>query len=224
MSFRSLVLLILLIACTSVRAQNSALDGGLAAERVITTYAGFGFGGFLPMRESFRINYSTDLAGLPIELLGFVQFPLSEKTITHVQIRFTRREANFIENTEIRMVQLEPSLRYYLQPPFIGKAEDGEKKTEFGLFTGLGGQISRTTVYGSVQETQDGNDPHPREVTKDHYNLGVGIDVGLTYPFSVASFVDAGIHVSTYLNDPVAMGGLGNLGGVSFNVAYRFGF
>jgi hypothetical protein len=190
----------------------------------ITTYAGLGLGAFLPMRESFRLNYSTDLAGVPLEVLGFVQFPITERTITHVQVRFTRREANFIENSEIRMVQLEPSMRYYLQPPSIDKTEEGDRKTEFGLFAGFGGQISRTTVYGIVQETPDGNDPHPREVTKDHYNLGIGVDLGLTYPFSLASFVDAGIHVSTYLNDPVKLGGLGNLGGVSFNVAYRFGF
>jgi hypothetical protein len=227
MPFRSLFLLLILFACTSARAQgmeSKPITDPIQTEPIITTYAGIGIGGFLPMRESFRINYSTDIGGLPIELLGFVQFPITEKMISHVQVRFTRREANFIGNTEIRMVQLEPGIRYYLQPPFIGTTDDGDSKTEFGLFAGFGGQLSRTTVYGIVQETLDGNDPHPREVTKDHYNLGLGIDLGLTYPFSLASFVDAGIHVSTYLNDPAKLGGLGNIGGVSFNAAYRFGF
>jgi hypothetical protein len=222
----SLLLIALLLSAVGAHAQDidKRPPDRIQTERAVSTFAGIGLGAFLPMRESFRLNYSTDLAGVPLEVLGFVQFPITERTITHVQIRFTRREANFIENSEIRMVQLEPSMRYYLQPPSIDKTEEGDRKTEFGLFAGFGGQISRTTVYGIVQETPDGNDPHPREVTKDHYNLGIGVDLGLTYPFSLASFVDAGIHVSTYLNDPVKLGGLGNLGGVSFNVAYRFGF
>lgn len=205
-------------------AQPQPIADILPGASEITTYAGFGVGGFLPMRESFRINYSTELIGLPIELLGFVQFPITESMHTHVAVRFIRREANFIGNTEIRMVQLEPGIRYYLQPPEITRTDDGSFKTELGLFAGAGGQISRTTVYGVIQETRDGSDPKPREVSKDHFNLGLGLDLGLTYPFSASSFVDAGVHVSTYLNDPVKLGGLGNLGGVSFNAAYRFGF
>lgn len=229
MSIRSLVLIAILLISSSAPAQEveaPPVDGAIAGATapIITTYAGFGVAGFLPMRESFRINYSTDLIGIPVEAFGFVQFPISEKWATNVALRYTRREANFIGNTEIRMVQLEPSLRYYLEPAFVGMTDDGAPKHEFGLFAGLGGQVSRTTVYGVIQETIDGTNPHPREVSKDHYNLGIGIDIGLTYPFSVSSFVDAGIHVSTYLNDPVKQGGLGNLGGVSFNAAYRFGF
>jgi hypothetical protein len=227
MHIRSLVFLLFLIASSPVAAQVTdpvAAAAARADAEEISTYAGFGIGGFLPMRESFRINYSTDLAGLPIELLGFLQFPITERTHSHVAVRFTRREANFIGNTEIRMVQLEPGIRYYLQPPEIESSRDGGDKTELGLFAGLGGQISRTTIYGTIQETMNGSDPRPREVSKDHFNLGLGLDLGLTYPFSKSSFVDAGLHVSTYLNDPVKMGGLGNLGGVSFNAAYRFGF
>lgn len=222
MILRILALFAVLSCITSAFAQSpSALSG---ADSTITTYAGAGVGGFLPMRESFRINYSTDLGGLPIELLGFVQFPITQSTHTHVAIRFTRREANFIGSTEIRMVQLEPGVRYYIQPPEIRTTDEGAKHTEFGLFAGLGGQVSRTTIYGVIQETPDGSDPRPRQVSKDHFNLGIGADIGLTYPLSGASFIDAGIHISTYLNDPVAMGGLGNIGGVSFNAAYRFGF
>ncbi|HET6513423.1 MAG TPA: hypothetical protein VFH43_14625, partial [Candidatus Kapabacteria bacterium] len=126
--------------------------------------------------------------------------------------------------TEIRMVQLEPGIRYYVQPPERAQAEDGSMKAELGLYAGLGGQISRTSVYGIIQETPNGESPQPREVTKDHFNFGIGLDVGLTYPFSLRSFLDAGLHVSSYLNDPTRLGGLGNIGGVSFNAAYRFGF
>lgn len=226
MSLRSLIVLIVLALCFDARAQElevRPLEGIPDTGSSVTTYAGFGLGGFMPMRESFRLNYGTDLLGLPIELFGFVQFPISLKTLTHVAIRYTRREANFA-TAEIRMVQLEPSLRYYLEPPVISKTEDGERKSELGFFAGLGGQVSRTTVYGVIQETLDGTNLRPREVSKDHFNLGIGIDVGLTYPFSQRSFVDAGLHVSTYLNDPVQQGGLGNIGGVSFNAAYRFGF
>jgi hypothetical protein len=226
MSIRLLIVLFVLAASSGAYAQEMEvrpLEGIPDTVSSITTYAGFGVGSFLPMRESFRLNYGTDLAGLPIELFGFVQFPVTQRTSAHVAIRFTRREANFA-SAEIRMVQLEPSMRYYLEPPVISKTEDGDKKHELGLFAGLGGQVSRTTVYGVIQETPDGTNPRPREVSKDHFNLGIGIDVGLTYPFSLKSFVDAGIHVSTYLNDPVQHGGLGNIGGVSFNAAYRFGF
>lgn len=216
-----------MMLCADLSAQpleRAPIEGVPQAEAEVTTYAGFGVAGFLPMRESFRVNYSTDLAGLPIEILGFVQFPLSDRSMPQLALRYTRRQADFFGSAEIRMVQLEPSFRYFLQPPLIGKTDDGEARTELGLYTGLGAQVSRTTVYGVIQETPTGADPKPRSVSKDHYNLGLGVDLGLTYPFSRASFVDAGIHVSTYLNDPVSLGGLGNLGGVSFNVAYRFGF
>lgn len=194
------------------------------AESIITTYAGIGVGGFIPMQESFRGNYSTDLAGLPFELHGFVQFPASTRTLAHVGIRFTRSEAIAFTATEIRMVQLEPGVRYYIQPPERMQAEDGSMRSELGLYAGVGGQISRTSVYGLIQETQNGEFPQPREVTKDHYNLGVGLDIGLTYPFSARNFLDAGLHISSYLNDQSRLGGLGNIGGVSFNAAYRFGF
>jgi hypothetical protein len=63
-----------------------------------------------------------------------------------------------------------------------------------------------------------------REVSKDYYNFGVGLGLGLSYPLTSRSFVDAGVHVSIYVADPVSTGGLGNIGGVSFDVAYRFGF
>src|SRR5687768_13195519 len=120
MLIQRLIILSLFLVCSRVSAQEMEvrpIAGVTEVESGISTYAGFGLGGFLPMRESFRINYSTDLGGLPIELLGFVQFPITERTVTHVAVRFTRRGANFIGNTEIRMVQLEPSIRYYLQPP-----------------------------------------------------------------------------------------------------------
>ena len=193
-------------------------------ESVITTYAGLGLGGFIPMQESFRGNYSTDLAGLPFELHGFVQFPASIRTLAHVGIRFTRSEAIAFTATEIRMVQLEPGIRYYIQPPERMQREDGSMRSELGLYAGAGGQISRTSVYGVIQETRNGEFPQPREVTKDHFNLGVGLDIGLTYPFSSRNFLDAGLHISSYLNDQTRLGGLGNIGGVSFNAAYRFGF
>lgn len=232
MPFRTTVLLLTLLIAVSAQAQEFARDGQMEVVLdvpEITTFAGVGVGGFVPMRESFRVNYSTDLAGLPIEILAFVQFPLSEQIFSHVGMRFIRRTADFISEAEIRMVQLEPSIRYYVQPPTIVRLPDAngvfsDVRRELGLFLGAGGQISRSTVYGVIQETPDGEDPQRREVTKDHYNLGVGLDVGLSYPATETQYLDFGIHVSTYLNDPVKLGGLGNLGGVSFNVAYRFGF
>jgi hypothetical protein len=120
-------------------------------------------------------------------------------------------------------------MRYYVQVPMYIKMPDAngnftDVRRELGPYLGVGAQVSRTTVYGIIQETQTGEDPKPHEVTKDHFNLGIGLDVGLSYPVTATQYLDVGIHVSTYLNDPVKLGGLGNIGGISFNAAYRFGF
>lgn len=196
------------------------------------TYLAVGVGGFMPLRESYRINYSTTLGPLPIELLGSIILGVTDRFYPLVNFRYIRREANFVQESgapgttrppgaEISMIQLEPGVRYYLDP---GRPDDTYGDLELGLFTGLTGEIARTTVSGVIDETTNGNDLRRREVSKDYYNLGFGFDLGLTYLFSASSAIDGGVHVSVYLNDPVASGGLGNIGGVSFDLSYRLGF
>lgn len=205
-------------------AQGAAQQDTLEVKEPAITYAGIGIGGFIPMREGYRINYSTDLGGLPIEVMGLIQFPITPRTLPQLGIRFTRRSADFVAESEVQMMQLEPGIRYMLQPAILGQTEDGSTMRELGLYTGVFAQMSRTTVYGEIEETSTGFSPIKREVSKDYYNLGIGLDLGLTYPLTKTTFIDGGVHVTAYLNDPVRLGGLGNIGGVSFNVAYRFGF
>jgi hypothetical protein len=207
----------MMLVAASTRAQDTTFaDEG-------RTYISLVIGGFLPMRESFRINYSTEFAGLPLEVAALVQFPISERSSPGVGVRFLRRVANFVKNTEIQSLQLEPFFRYYLDP--VRRNVDSESDDlELGLYTGISGQLARSAVSGEIEETIDGQNLRRRQVSKYYFGLGAGFDLGLTYPLGPRSAIDAGVHVSAYFNDPVSQGGLGNIGGVSFNAAYRFGF
>lgn len=210
-----------MLLCTSwvstVKSQESVpTDDG-------KTYLSLVVGGFMPMRESFRINYSTDLGGLPIELAMLVQFPISDRSWPGVGVRYLRRTADFIANTDIQMLQLEPFFRYYLDPVRYDEGEHSED-IELGLYSGISGQLARSAVTGEIDETTDGETLRRRQVSKYYFGLGAGFDLGLTYPLGRTSAVDVGVHISAYVNDPVSEGGVGNIGGVSFNAAYRFGF
>jgi len=62
---------------------------------------GTDIGGFIPTQEGYRINYSTSLAGLPIELNAGLIFPATPGVFVPLTFRYLHREAKFISGTTI---------------------------------------------------------------------------------------------------------------------------
>ncbi len=174
-----------------------------------------GFGGFIPFRDSYRLNYSTNLGGVPVELYGGVMVPVSPSAFAPVTIRYERREANFISGTAIRVISVEPGVRFYLE-----RQRDQDLRL-FGMVEAL---LARATVQSTYDVSSDGTVTGQASAQKDYYNLGIGLDLGMSYPLTASTALDGTVHVATYLANPVTSGGLGNIGGVSLTVVYRFGF
>jgi hypothetical protein len=198
-----------------VIAGSSACAQGPADSSQTATYVFAGVGGFIPIRESYRINYSTSLGGLPIEVMGGVLMPVSEATSVPLTVRYERREASFVSSTSISVLSFEPGVRYYLER---------QRHGDIRIFGGLSGLIAQATVQGTYDATSDGSSPEPATTSKSYLNFGLGIDIGATYPIASQSWLDAVIHIANYLGSPISTGGIGNIGGVSLGAAYRIGF
>ena len=179
------------------------------------TYVFGGVGGFIPMRDSYRLNYSTTLAGIPLELLGGVLMPISKTTLVPLTVRYIRREANFVSSTAIKVLSFEPGARFFLERKRTGDIQ---------LFGGIEGLLAQATVEGNYESTTDGSSPVPATASKSYLNYGLGIDIGATYEFAPMSAIDAIVHIATYFGSPVSTGGIGNIGGVSIDAAFREGF
>jgi opacity protein-like surface antigen len=172
-------------------------------------------GGYIPFKDSYKINYGTNTIGLPVELSIGMLFPASERLSAGAILRYKRREANFVSNMSISTVELYPSVMYYLEQPQFN---------ELLLYGRAGLLLARSVAKGESLVTKDGSDPIESTVSKDYYNIGFGIGLGLEYPLNNYSTLFADLHVGMYFADPVKGGGLGNIGGVTIGVGYSIGF
>lgn len=187
----------------------------LAQDSLPTVYLSLGVGGFIPLREGYRINYSTSTAGLPVEIVGALAFPVTQNVLTPLTIRYLRREANFIDNTDLSVLRLEPGVRYYVEK-YV--------PNELRVFIGANAILSRATFTSSIETSETGTVTGGQTVHKDYYNLGLGVELGLTYPIGRTQALDLVTNVGMLFADGVSHGGLGNIGGVSIGLAYRLGF
>ena len=71
--------------------------------------------GFIPFRESYRINYHTSLAGLPFEIDGGICFPLNSSLSGMFEVRYKRRTAVFVPEFRIKTLEVELGVRDYLE-------------------------------------------------------------------------------------------------------------
>ena len=168
--------------------------------------------GFIPFDASYRLNYGTSLTGLPIEITGALAFPVSANLAALVSICYIRRTANFIPNFGIKTVEIELGARDYLEKEHIN---------DLRLFGSAGLLMESSTVTGVIDYTHDGTTITETEVSKAYYNIGLGLDLGVEYPLTNMSGIYAALHLGIYFADPVASGGLGNIGGVSVGLGYR---
>jgi hypothetical protein len=171
--------------------------------------------GFIAIRETYRLNYESDLGGLPIEIAGGLQFPIDHRLSAGLTARYRRRTVSFIPDVSLRSLELEPGIQYYLEEPQPG---DIRIVGDVGLILG------RMTAEGPIESTTDGQTVETRTVAKDYLNLGFGVGLGIEYPFSDLSAAFAHVHLSTFMLDPIEEGGLGNVGGISVGLGYKVSF
>jgi hypothetical protein len=205
-----ILLVALAILAPAARAQT-APDSAATS----TTYVFGGLGGFIPLRDSYRINYSTSLAGIPLEIFGGVLMPVSKTTLVPLTVRYIRREANFVSSTSIGVLSFEPGVRFFLEHEHHG---------DIRLFGGVEGLLAQATIQGDYEATADGASPTPARASKSYTNYGLGLDLGATYEIAQTSAVDVIIHIASYFGSPISSGGIGNIGGVSIGAVYRIGF
>jgi hypothetical protein len=172
-------------------------------------------GGFIPTDESYRANYSTSLGGLPIELSGGFLFPVGTGVFVPITARYDRREANFVTGTSVEVLSIEPGARFFLER---------EHDRDLRLFGAVEALLAQATVQGNYYVSADGTTAGTAFAQMNYYDLGLGLDLGLSYPFTSTTALDAMVHIAVYMASPVDHGGLGNIGGVSITAAYRFGF
>jgi hypothetical protein len=168
--------------------------------------------GFIPFRESYRINYQTSLAGIPIEVAGGICFPLNESLSGMLEVRYKRRAEKFVQDFRIKTLEIELGMRDYLE-----RRHDNDLR----LFGSAGLLLARSTVSGNIEATPDGKDVIITEVSKDYYNIGLGLGLGIEYPVTKISGIYAVVNIGIYFADPVASGGLGNIGGLSIGLGYK---
>ncbi len=168
--------------------------------------------GFIPFNQSYRINYESKLIGLPIELALAVDFPINQTLASAIGVRYRRRSALFISNFTITSLEIDPGVRVYLEK---------ERSHDFRLFGSAGLLLARSTVSGILDETNDGNSTESRTVSKEYFNIGIALGLGIEYPISSVSAMFAGLRIGLYFLDPVRTGGLGNAGGVSVGLGYK---
>lgn len=180
-----------------------------------TAYLFVGVSGFIPFKESYRINYSTKVAGLPIELNGGLSFPINGTVLVPFTVRYIRRTVTLVPDLTLSMIDIEPGVRVYLE-----KYEERELR----FYAGASAILARATIHATYDVSAAGAVTGQASASKDYINYGVGIDLGLAYPLTETSAIDGGVHLGILLGSPVAHGGLGNIGGVSIGATYRIGF
>jgi hypothetical protein len=217
----------MMLLCTPVFAQSkggitspaqpapSTMPASSTTPDVNTTYIFGSVGAFIPGKESYRLNFSNSFMGLPIEVSGGLLFPISSEIFVPFTLRYDRRTANFVTGMTMSVVSIEPGVRYFFQ------REHGK---EFRLFGGVEGILADASVSGSYEASQDGTITGTVLAQRDYFNIGIGFDLGLMYPLTPTTALEAIVHLSSFFASSVASGGLGNIGGISISADYRFGF
>jgi hypothetical protein len=191
------------------------------ASETSITYIYAAIGGFIPTGKSYSLNFSNKFAGLPIEISGGLMFPVGHDVFVPFTVRYDRRVANFITGMSMAVTSIEPGVRYFFEK------ENLHDLRIFGAVEGLLADASVSGTYDVLPEPSSamgGMVTGTGQAQRDYFNVGIGFDLGLTYPFTPTTSLEADVHLATFLLDPVSSGGLGNIGGVSISVAYRFGF
>ena len=188
---------------------------------VNTTYIYAAIGGFIPLSESYRLNFTNSFAGLPIEISGGLLFPVGRDVFVPFTVRYDRRDANFITGMSMEVTSIEPGVRYFFQ------RENEHDLRIFGGIEGLLADASVSAPYTVSVASSNGGAPTvggTAQAERDYFNIGIGLDLGLAYPLTPTTAIEAIVHLAAFLLNPIANGGLGNIGGVSISGAYRFGF
>ncbi len=186
-------------------------DTGRTAYDIVLFAEGLGF---IPFSESYRINYQTSLAGLPFEFSGGICFPLNTSLSGMFEARYKRRTAVFVPDFRIKTIEIELGIHDYLEA-----AHDNDLR----LYGTAGLLLSQSTAAGNIDATSDGTTIKTAEVSQDYFNIGLGLGLGVEYPLTKVSGLYFGIHLGIYFADPIASGGLGNIGGLSIGLGYRIG-
>jgi hypothetical protein len=168
--------------------------------------------GFIPFSQSYRINYETSLAGLPVELAGGICFPINTSLASLVEFRYKRRTAIFVNDFRIKTLEVELGVRDYLEK---------EHDKDLRLFGSAGLLLEKSIAEGVIEATSDGKNITTLEASKNYYNIGLGLGLGIEYPFTQISGLYLGIHVGIYFADDASSGGLGNIGGLSIGLGYK---
>lgn len=171
--------------------------------------------GFIPFNSSYRINYESNLLGTPIELSGGFDFPVNQSFASELMIRYRRRSALYVSDFSISTIEIEPGIRAFLEK---------SHPNDLRLYATAGLLLIRSTVSGVLQSTKDGGDLMPMNASKDYYNIGIGLGLGVEYGLDLHSSFYAGLKVGVYLANSTKTGGLGNAGGLSLGIGYRYAF
>lgn len=171
--------------------------------------------GFIPFSQSYRLNYESRLAGLPVEFGLTLGFPVNPSLTSSVEVRYRHRRAVFLDNFSISQLEITPGVKAYLEK---------EHDKDLRLYGTAGLLLAQSIASGSIQATRDGSAPISTPVSKVYYNLGLGFGLGLEYAVSSVSGIYGGLRIGVYLLDPVSKGGLGDAGGISLGLGYRYAF
>ena len=199
-------------APTTSKAQTPAKAD---STEVKNTYIFAGIGAFIPTGQSYIQNYSTNLAGLPVELNGGLLISVTNDIGIPLTVRYVRRVASFVQDGSIGVFSIEPGVRIYLER---------QRSAEFRLFGAVSALLTRATVSGQYDVSTNGTVTGTALAEPAYLDIGMGIDLGFSYPLTRNSALDGTVHIALYFASPVSDGGLGNIGGVSLCMAYRFGF
>lgn len=168
--------------------------------------------GFIPFRESYRINFETSLLGLPFEVAGGLYFPVNESLSGLVSFRYKRRAAVFVPDFRLKTIEIELGVHDYLE-----EAHEGDLR----LFGSGGLLLARTTAIGNIDATTEGKNTISKEVSQDYFNIGLGLGLGIEYPLTSISGLFLKVHLGIYFADAISTGGLGNIGGLSIGLGYK---
>ncbi len=170
--------------------------------------------GFMPMKDSYKVNYQTQTFGLPMMVYAGMMFPANERVSFGAVLHYISRNALFVDDLHISSVELYPSVSYYLEEP---------QPDEVRIIGRAGLCFVRSVVSGETSASVNGSDLGRFTAEKSYYNIGMGIDLGIEYPLSQTVAINAGLHIASYFSDAVSTGGLGNVGGVSIGAGVSVG-
>ncbi|HYM19905.1 MAG TPA: hypothetical protein VEW28_02760 [Candidatus Kapabacteria bacterium] len=169
--------------------------------------------GFIPFDQSYRLNYKSSLLGLPVEWAASLGFPLNESLTSSIELRYRRRTAELLSDFRITQLEITPGIRAYLEKPH---------PNDLRLYGSAGLLLVNSVASGSLSQTRDGTSPVTAQASKNYYNIGIALGLGIEYPFNNSSSLYGGLRVGVYFADPVSTGGLGDAGGVSLGIGFRY--